>query len=266
MSDMATSADGSNLCGAADQLVSDGFVLLHQLCNSELVELVLDVSRRRAHAVREALGSKEIGIGSVAGYVEIVQRSPGRWDVPIAPQQFGFDDREMPWWPLVTAVLGEDAEHSFSGVVSSDPDSPAQYWHADSPHVAPEHRAAHAITVLVALHDVPMVMGPTECARGSHLLTNHLSNPSLVLDELIYQHAGTSPKLLVKGTQCRVPESCASGMAGGSCLVFDDRILHRGLANRSDNTRHVAYFSYRRRGYSANTHFESQRSVYDVTA
>ena len=69
MSDMATSDDGSNLCGAADQLASDGFVLLHQLCNSELVELVLDVSRRRAHAVREALGAKEIGIGSAAGYV-----------------------------------------------------------------------------------------------------------------------------------------------------------------------------------------------------
>ena len=125
---MATSDDGNNLCGAADQLASEGFVLLHQLCNSELVELVLDVSRRRAHAVRGALGAKEIGIGSAAGYVEIVQRSPGRWDVPIAPQQFGFNDKEMPWWPLVTAVLGEDAEHSFSGVVSSEPGSPAQYW------------------------------------------------------------------------------------------------------------------------------------------
>ena len=108
--------------------------------------------------------------------------------------------------------------------------------------------------------------GPTECARGSHFLSNHLSNPSLVLDELIYQHAGTSPESLVKGTQCRVPESCASSMAAGSCLVFDDRILHRGLANRSDNTRHVAYFSYRRRGYFANTHFESQRSVFDTIA
>ena len=266
MSCVATSDDGSTQCGSVDRLALDGFVLLHQLCASELVELVLDVSRRRARVLREALGAKEIGIGSAAGYVEIVQRSPGRWDVPIAPQQFGFDDREMPWWPLVAAVLGEDAEHSFSGVVSSEPGSPAQYWHTDSPHVASEHRAAHAINVLVALHDVPMAMGPTECARGSHFLTNHLSNPSLVLDELIYQHAGTSPELLVKGTQCRVPESCASWMAVGSCLVFDDRILHRGLANRSDNIRHVAYFSYRRRGYFANTHFESQRSVFDATA
>ncbi len=256
----ATIDDGST------RLASDGFVLLDQLCGSEFVKRVLDVSRWRARAVREALGASEIGIGSAAGYVEIVQRSPGRRDVPITPQQFGFDDRDMPWWPLVAAVLGEDAEHSFSGVVFSEPGSPAQYWHTDSPHVAREHRAAHAINVLVALHDVPMAMGPTECARGSHFLTNHLSNPSLVLDELIYQHAATSPELLVKDTHSRVPESCVSWMAAGSCLVFDDRILHRGRVNQSDDTRHVAYFSYRRRGYIENTHFESQRSVFDATA
>lgn len=265
MGRVAASDDGSTQCGTVDRLALDGFLLLHQLCGSELVELVLDVSRRRARALREALGAREIGIGSAAGYVEIVQRSPGRWDVPIAPQQFGLDDGEMPWRPIVAAVLGEDSEHSFSGVVSSDPGSPAQYWHADSPHVSPEHREAHAINVMVALHDVPMAMGPTECARGSHVLTNHLSNASLVLDELIYQHAGTSPESLVKGTQCPVPEICASSMAAGSCLLFDDRILNRGLANRSDSTRHVAYFSYRRRRYSANTHFESQRSVFDTT-
>ena len=247
-----------------DRLAADGFVLLHQLCGRELVAALLDVCLRRAHDIRAALGAKEIGIGSAAGYVEIVQRSPGRWDVPITPQQFGIDDGKMPWWPLVAAVLGEDAEPSFSGVVSSEPGSPAQHWHIDSPHEAPEHRPAHAMNVLLALHDTPMAMGPTECARGSHVLTNHLRNPLLVRDELIYQHAGTSPDSLVQGNRSRVPAGFADSLAAGSCLVFDDRLLHRGLANRSDTLRHVAYFSYRRKGYCANTHFESQRSVYDT--
>ena len=249
---------------AVDRLASDGFVLLHRLCDRESVEALLDACLRRARVIRAALGAKEIGIGSAAGYVEIVQRSPGRWDVPITPQQLGIDDREMPWWPLVAAVLGEDAEPSFSGVVSSEPDSPAQHWHIDSPHEAPEHRPAHAMNVLLALHDTPMAMGPTECARGSHVLTNHLSNPLLVCDQLLYQHAGTSPESLVKGTPSRVPERFAESLAAGSCLAFDDRLLHRGLANRSDTVRHVAYFSYRRKGYCANTHFESERSVYDT--
>jgi ectoine hydroxylase-related dioxygenase (phytanoyl-CoA dioxygenase family) len=107
-------------------------------------------------------------------------------------------------------------------------------------------------------------MGPTECARGSHVLSNHLSNPDLVIEQLIYQHAGTSPESLVEGAHTPVPERSATDMAAGSCLVFDDRLLHRGLANRSDSTRHVAYFSYRRKAYSENTHFESQRSVFDA--
>lgn len=263
MGSSPTNDDGSAKHGPVDSIASAGFVLLPRLCGSELVELLLDVSRQRARELRAALGEREIGIGSAAGYLEIVQRSPGRWDVPIAPQEFGFDDREMPWWGSVAAVLGEDAEHSFSGVVSSDPGSPSQYWHTDSPHVAPEHRGAHAVNVMVALHDVPLAMGPTECARGSHLLTNHFCNPSLVIDQLIYQHPGTSPELLVEGTRHPVPERCASPMTAGSCLVFDDRLLHRGLANQSQSTRHMAYFSYRQKGYSANTHFESQRTLFD---
>ena len=173
-------------------------------------------------------------------------------------------DRDLPWWGLISAILGEDAEHLFSGVVSSDPGSPAQYWHTDSPHDAKEHLPAHAINVMVALHDIPLAMGPTECARGSHVLSNHLSNPSLVLNELIYQHVGTTPEILVGDTETDIPEACAQAMFSGSCLIFDDRLLHRGLGNQSDNTRHVAYFSYRKKGYTANTHFEATRSVVEA--
>ena len=255
-----------NGVAAAKQLQSDGFVVLHQLLDKTAVSALLTVSRARSQAIQAALGSREIGIGSAAGYDEIVQRSPGRWDVPITPQHFGVVDRDMPWWGLVASVLGEDAEHAFSGVVSSDPGSPAQHWHTDSPHVAKKHLPAHAINVLVALHDVPLAMGPTECARGSHFLSNHLSNPSLVVNELIYQHEGTVPETLVGEGETEIPEACAESMVAGSCLIFDDRLLHRGLGNQSDSTRHVAYFSYRKKGYIENTHFESKRSLFDSGA
>lgn len=245
-----------------ERLDADGFLVMERLCAASWTRSLLDISLRHARRVREALGDRNIGIGSAAGYVEIVQRSPGRWDVPIEPEQFGIDERQLPWWPLVTAVLSEDAEHSFSGLVYSEPHTPAQYWHCDSPHEAAQHRPAHAINVLLALHDIPLEMGPTECARGSHRLTNHLGNRALVTEELIYQHATTTPGTLVKGTPIAVPEGRASAMPIGSCLVFDDRLLHRGLANTTGATRYVAYFSYRRKGYATNTHFESQRSVF----
>lgn len=251
---------------AMEQLRADGFTYLPDLCEPAFLRQLSEVSHRRIDEVQAALGDREIGIGSKAGFDEIVQRSPGRWDLPITPQQFGTGVRELPWWPLIAAVLGDDAEFFFSGVVYSEPGTPAQYWHTDSPHTTADHRPAHTLNILVALHDIPLEMGPTEVARGSHVLTNHLRNTALVEDELIYQHETTSPRMLVEGTARKEPEGCTRPMTAGSCLMFDDRILHRGLANRTDEPRYVAYFTYHKKGYDENTHFEARRSVFDTDA
>jgi len=252
------------LADARQQLEDDGYLLVEGLCDPEFVAHLLEVSLSRSDQVMAALGAQSIGIGSAAGYDEVVQRSPGRWDIPISPDEFEVDERALPWWPLITAVLGEDAEHSFSGVVYSDPGSPAQCWHIDSPHVSANHLPPHALNVMIALHDTPLAMGPTEIARGSHRLTNHLQNPALVSDELVYQRETTVPEQLVANPGQAVPEGFSSALTAGSCLIFDDRILHRGLGNASDSRRSMVYFSYRQRGYSENTHFEAQRSIYDA--
>ena len=257
-------APGKPLVDAQQQLEEDGYLLAEGLCDPEFVAHLLEVSLGRSDRVISALGTQTIGIGSAAGFDEVVQRSPGRWDIPISPDEFGVDDRALPWWSLIAAVLGEDAEHSFSGVVYSDPGSPAQCWHIDSPHVSADHLPPHALNVMVALHDTPLAMGPTELARGSHRLTNHLRNAALVRDELVYQHEATVPEKLVTNTEKAVPEGISCALAAGSCLIFDDRMLHRGLGNTSDSRRSMVYFSYRQAGYRENTHFEAQRSVYDA--
>ena len=252
--------------GELDKLVHqfevDGFVIRPKLLDPKTLDHIATVARARLAAVRDKLGSQDIGIGSVAGYDEIVQRSPGRWDVPITLEEFDVKDEDMPWWPLITATLGEGAEHMFSGVVSSESNTPAQEWHTDSPHESVEYRPVHAINVLVALQDIPMKMGPTEFAVGSQTLTNHLKNTSLVVEELLYQHDTTNPALLVKNTDDALPECRTAALPAGTCIAFDDRILHRGLDNQSDVTRHVAYFSYCAKGYTPTTHFEAQKSVY----
>ena len=257
-------APGKPLAEAQQQLEEDGYLLVEGLCDPEFVAHLLAVSLSRSDQVISALGKQPIGIGSAAGFDEVVQRSPGRWDIPISPSEFGVNERALPWWSLITAVLGEDAEHSFSGVVYSDPGSPAQCWHIDSPHVSADHLPPHALNVMVALHDTPLAMGPTEIAKGSHRLTNHLQNPALVSNELVYQHETTAPEQLLADTQESVPEGVSSALTAGSCLIFDDRILHRGLGNASDSRRSMAYFSYRQAGYRENTHFEAQRSIYDA--
>ena len=262
MNDTDTQALGRSLADAQQQLEDDGYMVVAGLCDPSLVAQLLEVSLHRSGTVMAVLGAKTIGIGSAAGFDEGVQRSPGRWDIPISPDEFGVDDRALPWWPLIAAVLGEDAEHSFSGVVYSEPSSPAQYWHIDSPHVSADHLPPHALNVMVALHDTPLAMGPTELARGSHRLTNHLQNLALVSNELVYQHEATVPEQLVANTELAVPEGFSSALAAGSCLIFDDRILHRGLGNASTSRRSMVYFSYRQAGYRENTHFEAQRSIY----
>jgi len=257
-------APGKPLADAQRQLREDGYLLVKGLCDPEFVAHLLEASLRCSDQVMSALGTQTIGIGSAAGFDEVVQRSPGRWDIPISPNEFGVDDRTLPWWPLVAAVLGEDAEHSFSGVVYSDPGSPAQCWHVDSPHVSANHLPPHALNVMIALHDTSLAMGPTELAKGSHRLTNHLHNAALISNELVYQHETTVPEQLVANTEQAVPEGFSSALAAGSCLIFDDRILHRGLGNASTSRRSMVYFSYRQTGYRENTHFEAQRSVYDA--
>ena len=261
---LGESAPGKPLADAQKQLEDDGCILVAGLCDPSFIAHLREVSRHRGGEVMAALGAQTIGIGSAAGFDEVVQRSHGRWDIPISPDKFGVHDRALPWWPLIAAVLGEDAEHSFSGVVYSDPGSPAQCWHIDSPHVSADHLPPHALNVMIALHDTPLAMGPTELAKGSHRLTNHLRNAALVSDELVYQYETTVPEQLVAATEKAVPEGFSSALAAGSCLIFDDRILHRGLGNASDSRRSMVYFSYRQAGYCENTHFEAQRSVYDA--
>lgn len=264
MNTISTETIGISLSDARQRLENDGFLVVAGLCNAEFVAHLLDVSVSRSGEVMAALGTQDIGIGSAAGFDEVVQRSPGRWDIPISPAAFGVDERSLPWWPLIADILGADAEHAFSGVVYSDPGSPAQCWHIDSPHLDAAHRPAHALNVMIALHDIPLTMGPTELARGSHRLTNHLRNPALVSDQLVYQHPTTMPAQLVANTGEPAPEPVASALDAGACLIFDDRILHRGLGNNSASRRSIAYFSYRQAGYRENTHFEAQRSVYNA--
>ena len=264
MNTISTETIGISLSDARQRLENDGFMVVAGLCNFDFVAHLLDVSVSRSGKVMAALGTQDIGIGSAAGFDEVVQRSPGRWDIPISPAAFGVDERSLPWWPLIADILGADAEHAFSGVVYSDPGSPAQCWHIDSPHLDAAHRPAHALNVMIPLHDIPLTMGPTELARGSHRLTNHLRNPALISDQLVYQHPTTMPTQLVANTGEPVPEPVASALAAGACLIFDDRILHRGLGNNSRSRRSIVYFSYRQAGYRENTHFEAQRSVYNA--
>lgn len=52
----------------ADSLETDGFAVVDGLCDPALLRHLLTVAGERTVAVREALGDRQIGIGSRAGY------------------------------------------------------------------------------------------------------------------------------------------------------------------------------------------------------
>ncbi len=262
----------------SQQFATDGVALVRGLVDTTLLRSINALMRARAQRVMAALGTRPIGIGSRQGYHELVQRSPGRFDVPMSESDLapiwgaqGSTAPGVPWLGLVQAVLGPQAQPSFCGVVFSRPGSPAQQWHIDSPHEAAQARPAHAVNVLLALADIPLAAGPTEVARGTHLKTNHLARPWLDRDTLLYQSdIEVTPADLDRAGPTVESASAlptVQPMAAGDCLIFDDRILHRCLANNSGQERWMAYFSYLRPRPGldaiADTHFEASRSLFD---
>ena len=53
------------------------------------------------------------------------------------------------------------------------------------------------------------------------------------------------------------PSARFDGLAAGSAIVFDYRVLHRGLANRSGAARPLLYFTYGRAWFRDATNYPS---------
>lgn len=255
-----------------ERLLADGALRVPGLVPPDLLARIDARMRERAAQVMQALGDRPIGIGSREGYHELVQRSPGRFDVPFSETDLvplfgprGSLSPALPWIDTVHAVLGADAQPAFCGVVFSRPGSPPQQWHIDSPHEGPEYRPAHALNVMVALADIPLAAGPTQVAPGTHRLTNHHARGWLDHDDLVYQTTReiTPADILGDpGYEAPLPDP----MRAGDVQFFDDRLLHRGLGNDSDAERWIAYFAYLRPRPGldavADTHFEATRSLF----
>ena len=59
----------------------DGFVFLPKLVDQELLTRFDSIMRPKVNRVLDAVEEKELGIGSINGYREVVQRSPKRFDI-----------------------------------------------------------------------------------------------------------------------------------------------------------------------------------------
>uniref|UniRef100_A0A0G4HPW9 PHD-type domain-containing protein n=1 Tax=Chromera velia CCMP2878 TaxID=1169474 RepID=A0A0G4HPW9_9ALVE len=93
----------------------------------------------------------------------------------------------------------------------------------------PRHEAPYALNVFLPLVNVKRDVGPTEFYPGSHYLWHYWGGG----DENANRQRGRPEAPLLKA---------------GDALVFDYRVLHRGLGNRSGIVRPVLYLTYCRKG------------------
>lgn len=225
----------------AEAFAADGYVVLDGVLPAALVAGARAAAAEAVAACEAALAARglhPLGVGLKNGYDEMVQRSPHRYEMPLpgggggvcgpgTAARAALDARLL---PLVREVLGPGARlaEASPSVVLSRPGATDQAWHADGPHrSAAEHLPAHCLNVFVPLVDLTPANGPTQFRPGSHVHTRDLARLTL----------------LARIKKTLRPAAAPAPTAGGA-VVFDYRVLHRGLANTSPADRPVLVLTY----------------------
>jgi ectoine hydroxylase-related dioxygenase (phytanoyl-CoA dioxygenase family) len=171
------------------------------------------------------------------------KRSPGRWDIVNAAlmDEPPFASRALRWngfWAkLVRRLLGPACRMERLGVVFAKSGAADQGVHRDGKALFSDDGnvsclPAHCLHVFVPLVDLTLENGPTEFFPGTH----------------------------IRGAPPRVP-----GVPGitftnrvlraGSFIIFDFRVLHRGLRNASSAARPMLYFTFSRPWFRDDTNY-----------
>ena len=148
----------------------------------------------------------------------------------------GFGDPSLYANPLIVALvretLDDDAILEAYGAVVSLSGAAEQHIHRDSP--------------LLFSNDI------------SPLLPAHALNFGIPLVEMNELHGTTA--LFPRSHRWKVVDDKAMPLAPvvpiGSCIIWDFRVFHRGLPNRSDQARPLLYATYARRWYQDPGNFE----------
>ncbi|MEZ4448504.1 MAG: phytanoyl-CoA dioxygenase family protein [Nannocystaceae bacterium] len=196
-----------------------------------------DRLQRCLHRI-EALGHPPLGRGTPNGYRELVARAPGRYDMLYGTDAPPFTDREVRdnprWMPLIRSLLGADATLFFCGLLMTRGGASDQPWHTDGEHLfGPEVPIlpAHCVNVFLPLVDITIDNGGTEFCPGSHFLT-------VGIPEIYEQSPAHVDRIGFRG------RPLALTVPAGSAVIFDYRLLHRGLANRTDRSRPILYLTF----------------------
>jgi Phytanoyl-CoA dioxygenase (PhyH) len=177
-------------------------------------------------------------------------------------------------------VLHAGVVHAFGRNSAEEPVPPAQIWHRDGPSLFGEendHHDTHCFNVFIPLVDLDIRNGTTQFIPGTHVDTVYKElAPEAVLLAQQQQHnngssSSSSSSSSVQQEEVRQHErSIAAIVPAGSVIIFDIRLLHRGLSNTlirdADNNgttadRPLLYFTMARDWFREEHMFQQQASL-----
>ena len=270
---------GQQLGNIRGDFERDGFVCLSSMFAPELVENLLAASSinfqecfrvlcqkghtrfPRCSRRREGRYEYALGHGVKGGFKEVVMRSPGRFEVPYGCDKAPFSDNSVKNNDRVLAVVRELLSDPNGGatengdnfylcnasVVVATPGSTVQGWHADGGHInIDKHDSCHCLNVFIPLVDVSLSLGPTELRPGSHFLTRRLV-----------------PMLLAAKARRTLRKTATPLLQAGDALIFDYRLLHRGLPNTDEEMhRPIFVLTFAKKGFKDRLNFP-KKSIED---
>ena len=147
------------------------------------------------------------------------------------PVQTAMDELLSVLGPTIAECLGHDAELYELAALISDPNSPQQPFHPDTPYR--DDQGVAVLTAFVALQPIDATMGPTKFVPGSHTAAAHEAFNS--------QEDGGRAKLAL----LRSRPTYTGVLGTGDATLFDSRLLHCGGGNESPRRRVLFYASFR---------------------
>ena len=249
IADGGTAAKGTSSCRVSKTLVDSFRMKTH-----ERIEVILS-------ALRENHSHVSVGTDAFA-YKEIGSRGKYRFDALFDKEKeeedalFKFAKSDAPWVEPVKDILrnAEDIDINIS-IVWTEPNCSDQEWHCDGAHrgdqetydeqtgaLVKTHGPPYAVCVFMTLLDLDDTVGYTEFWPTSH------------------KNAG----LLGFGAAAHALGGVQSNKnaKAGDWVVYDYRLMHRGIGNESKDTRRpILQFMYAVDGYKERKNY-GQKSVF----
>jgi hypothetical protein len=206
-----------------------GVVIFRNAVNQSLVGSLHTAACNRIENAQKAVSEKrpDLHLGTdLFAFAEFSSRGGQRFDLLFSED----DPASAPifqaaqcgaWVPIIRALLGNDFR-CMASVVYSRPGADAQDWHTDGAHMGPsagwdgaDAPPPYAICVFLALIDLDPTVGFTQFWPGTH------------------RHSG----LAGFGRAAPLLGCAVDGVvAAGGCVVYDYRLMHRGMPNLSAGT------------------------------